>query len=211
MYINFDLDSIKKPKIAIYGGSFNPIHIGHIQLAEYFIDFLKPYKFIMIPDRIPPHKSDKEMASAEHRMNMCKLSLRETESAEVSDIELKRTGKSYTIYTLRELNEMYPDAQLFLIMGADMFLILDKWKDYKEIFERAIICAVPRDESSVEELIEYSKSPTMEGIRCIISDSMMMNVSSTQIRSNVKNGKSITGMVNTATENYIYKNNIYKS
>lgn len=211
MYINFDFYNMNMPKVIMYGGSFNPIHIGHIQLAQYFLDILKPDKFLIVPDRIPPHKSNSDMASANDRIAMCNLAFEQFKDVEVSDIEIKREGKSYTIYTLCQLNEIYPNAQIFLIMGADMFLTLHTWKDYKEIINKAVICTVPRDEKNVTELINYSKNPIVKGIRCIISDSMMMGVSSSQIRENIKNGKSITNMVSYEIEDYILKNELYHS
>lgn len=209
MYINFDLSSVNMPKVVMYGGSFNPIHIGHIQLAQYFLNTLKPDKFLVIPDRIPPHKSNSNMVSANDRITMCNLALERFNNVEVSDIEIKREGKSYTVDTLHQLNEIYPNAQIFIIMGADMFLTLHTWKDYKEIIKGTVICTVPRDDKNVDELIAYSKTPIVEGIKCIISNSMMMGVSSSQIRENIKNGKPITNMVSSKTRDYIFKNRLY--
>lgn len=193
----------------MYGGSFNPVHTGHIQLAKYFIDKLKLDRLLLIPDGKPPHKSDKEMISASHRYNMCMLATEGVKNIQVSDIEINRQGKSYTVDTLKQLGDIYNNNQLYLIMGADMFITLHTWKEYREIFNRAIICAVPRDADSVNTLIEYSKTLESEGLRCIISDKMMMNVSSTVIRSCIKHGKSITGMVSRTVEDYIYKNFLY--
>lgn len=209
MYINFDFNNMNMSRVVVYGGSFNPIHMGHIQLAQYFLDTLKPDKFLVIPDRIPPHKSNSNMVSANDRINMCNLAFERFKNVQVSDIEIKRKGKSYTIYTLYQLNEIYPNAQIFLIMGADMFLTLHTWKDYREIINRAVICTVPRDEKNVAGLIAYSKTSIVEGIRCIISDSMMMRISSSQIRENIKNGKPITNLVSTKTRDYIFKNGLY--
>lgn len=209
MYSNIDYLNIKKPFIAMYGGSFNPIHLGHTQLAEYFLDKLPLDKLLLIPDGKPPHKSDKAMISAEHRFNMCKLAVNNITNIEVSDIEIKRAGKSYTVDTLRQLELIYPNAQLFLIMGADMFLSLHSWKNYEEIFSRAIICAVPRENDDIDELIKYSKSMECYSIRTIISDKFMMNVSSTEIRNNIANSIPVTGMVGKEVEQYIYKNKLY--
>lgn len=209
MYSNIDYKSIDKTFIAMYGGSFNPIHNGHIQLAKYFLNTLSLDKLLLIPDNKPPHKSDKAMISARHRFNMCKLAVNNINNIEVSDIEIKRKGKSYTVDTLRQLNVIYPDAQLFLIMGADMFLSLHTWKNFEEIFSRAIICAVPRDNDSIDELISYSKSMECCNIRVIIAEEFMMNVSSTIIRGNVANSVPITDMVSKEVEEYIYKNRLY--
>lgn len=209
MYSNFDYKSISKQKIAMYGGSFNPVHTGHIQLAEYFVNKLKLDKLLLIPDNKPPHKSDREMISANHRYNMCMLATENVKNVQVSDIEIKRQGKSYTVDTLKQLGNIYKNTQLYLIMGADMFITLHTWKEYRKILSSAVICAVPRDKDSANSLIDYSKSFETDGLRCIISDKIMMSVSSTEIRSYIRQNKSITGMVNRKVEDYIYKNSLY--
>lgn len=209
MYSNVEYTNINKPFIAMYGGSFNPVHIGHIQLAKCFLDELKLDKLLLIPDNKPPHKSDSEMISPLHRYNMCKLAVEGIDKIEVSDIEIKREGKSYTVDTLKQLSNIYPTAQFFLIMGADMYLSLHTWKNFQKIFEYAIICAVPRDTDSIDELIKYSATLEEDGIKYIISDKTMMNVSSTDIRENIKIGKPIVGMVERKVEDYIYKNSLY--
>lgn len=210
MYSNVDYKSISQPKVAMYGGSFNPVHTGHIQLAEYFVNELNLDKLLLVPGAKPPHKSDKEMISASHRYNMCTLATEGIKNIEVSDIEINRQGKSYTIDTLKQLSKIYKNTQLYLIMGADMFLTLHTWKEYREILKLAIVCAVPRDTDNVDALINYSKTLESEGLSCIISDKLMMNISSTVIRSNIRQNRDITGMVNDMVENYIYKNFLYK-
>lgn len=209
MYSNVDYKNISKQKIAMYGGSFNPVHTGHIQLAEYFVSELELDKLLLIPDSKPPHKNDKEMISENHRYNMCMLASENVKNIQVSDIEIKRQGKSYTVDTLRQLGNIYKNTQLYLIMGADMFITLHTWKEYREILKQAVVCAVPRDKDSVNTLIDYSKTLESKGLRCIISDKMMMNISSTEIRSCIKQGKSIAGMVDRKVEDYIYKNSLY--
>lgn len=209
MYSNVEYTNINKPLIAMYGGSFNPIHTGHIQLAKYFLDELKLDKLLLIPDNKPPHKSDSEMVSPLHRYNMCSLAVEDTDKIEVSDIEIRREGKSYTVDTLKQLSNIYPTAQLFLIMGADMYLSLHTWRNFQKILEYAIICAVPRDTDSIDELIKYSASLEENGAKYIISNKSMMNVSSTSIRENIKKGNPITGMVGSKVENYIFKNSLY--
>jgi len=209
MYRNIDYNKIDKPFIAMYGGSFNPIHTGHTQLAKYFINELKLKKLLLIPDGTPPHKSSRSMVSAQHRFNMCKLAVKNERNIEVSDIEINRQGKSYTVDTLQQLSEIYRGSQLFLIMGADMYLSLTTWKNFEEIFKLAIVCAVPRANDSLQELVNYGKALAGYGCKYIISDKMMMDVSSTLIRDNVKEGKAITGMVCKEVEKYIYNYSLY--
>ena len=120
--------SMKKVrKIAMYGGSFDPIHNAHVNIAQAFIKKLKLDKLLFIPAGQAPHKAGSDAAPDRHRLAMCELAVTNVKKAEVSDIELKRQGKSYTADTLSELSQLYPDSELYLIMGADMFMTLDTW------------------------------------------------------------------------------------
>lgn len=206
---NADLSNIRKPFVAMYGGSFNPIHTGHIQLAQYFVSELGLEKLLLVPDNTPPHKSSSAMVSPRHRYNMCLLAAENLPKIEVSDIELKRQGKSYTVDTLIQLSEIYKNSQLFLIMGADMFLSLTTWKNFREIFKLAVVCAVPRDSDHARTLSKYGNTLEKYGCKYVIADEHMMNVSSTEIRENIKLSKSINGMVCPRVSQYIYDNSLY--
>ena len=120
-------------KIGIYGGTFNPIHLGHMAAAKFAAEYLELDKLLLIPAGIPPHKAMAEdTALPEQRLAMTKLAAQSPELAgvaEVSDIELRREGKSYTVDTLRALREQYPEDQLYLLMGTDMFLTLQYWRE----------------------------------------------------------------------------------
>ena len=111
-------------KTGIIGGTFNPIHNGHILLAVYCKEKLNLDRVIFIPTYTPPHKSDKDLVSEVHRLNMCKIAVQNYVDFSVSDIEIKRKGKSYTFETLTSLKEIYPRDTLYFITGADMFLSL---------------------------------------------------------------------------------------
>ena len=167
---------MKQPKkIAMFGGSFNPIHNAHINLATAFIKKLKLDKLLLIPTAEPPHKSDSEMVSAEHRLNMCRLASEDIKKIEVSDIEIKREGKSYTVDTLKQLREMYPESELYLITGADMFMTLDEWKNPEEIFSLAAICTVPRNDDDIKNLEEKEKKYREMGAQTVILDFVKQN------------------------------------
>ena len=114
----------QQKRIAMFGGTFNPIHNAHINLALAFIKKLKLDKLLLIPTGVPPHKTDLDIIYGEHRLNMCRLAVQDYKKIEVSDIEVKRGGKSYTADTLRQLKEIYPDSEFFVIMGADMYMTL---------------------------------------------------------------------------------------
>jgi nicotinate-nucleotide adenylyltransferase len=127
-------------KIAIYGGSFDPPHKGHRLLAENLMKSCGALKVIVIPTAMSPFKNSSG-ASAEDRLQMCRLAFSD-EVFEVSDIEISRGGKSYTVDTVAAVKAMYPDAELYLFMGDDMLLSFDKWYKHEEILRIAtIVCA----------------------------------------------------------------------
>ena len=115
-------------RIALYGGSFNPPHLGHAEAAYTVYEELKPDKLLIIPDNIPPHKEMEEgCPSAEERLELCRLAFAEIPGAEVSDIEVRREGRSYTADTVELLRAQYPEAELILVMGTDMLLCFEDW------------------------------------------------------------------------------------
>ena len=110
-------------KTAIYGGSFNPPHLGHVSAVATVLSDLAPDRLLNIPDCIAPHKAMAENTpSAEHRLEMCRLAFGDIPGAEISDMEIRREGKSYTATTVEELRELYPEDEICLVMGTDMFL-----------------------------------------------------------------------------------------
>lgn len=198
-------------KTGIFGGTFNPVHKGHIMLAEYCMESVGLDRIIMIPTAVPPHKISNDLASENDRLNMCKLACRGKENFFVSDIEIKRQGKSYTYETLTQLKEIYPDDHLYTIMGADMFLTLDRWKNPKIIFEKSSIITIPRDEENKLELENfYNKVLKAMGASSVILPNPVMSVSSTFIRENLDNFNLISDMLDKGVYDYIIKNNLYR-
>lgn len=198
-------------KIGIIGGTFNPIHNGHILLAVYCKEKLNLDKVIFIPTYTPPHKSDKDLASEVHRLNMCNLAVQSYEDFSVSDIEIKRKGKSYTFETLTRLKEIYPYDTLYFITGADMFLTLEKWKNPEIIFDKAVIAAVPRNSSDSEMLNRhYHNYLKPLGAKACILEEPVLSVSSTFIRENIENYDLIKSLIDRNVYEYIVKNNLYR-
>ncbi len=193
----------------MFGGSFNPIHNAHVNLASSFIKKLKLDKLLLIPTATPPHKSDSEMVSAEHRLNMCTLASEDIKKVEVSDIEIKREGKSYTVDTLRQLKEIYPDSEIFLITGADMFMTLLEWREPEEIFSLATVCSVPRNDDDVEVLEEKEKLYNKMGAKTVILDLKKCSISSSRIRELAFEDESFSKLVDPKVEQYIYANYLY--
>lgn len=198
-------------KTGIFGGTFNPVHKGHIMLAEYCMESVGLDRIIMIPTAVPPHKISNDLASEDDRLNMCKLACRGKENFFVSDIEIKRQGKSYTYETLTQLKEIYPDDHLYTIMGADMFLTLDRWKNPEIIFEKSSIITIPRDEENKLELENfYNNVLKAMGASSVILPNPVMSVSSTFIRENLDNFNLISDMLDKGVYDYIIKNNLYR-
>lgn len=194
----------------MFGGSFNPIHNGHIALARKAIRSLKLTKLLIVPSNAAPHKSSAEYASAEHRVKMCRLAARHISKAEVSLIEVERSGISYTADTLEELAKIYPDGKLYLITGADMFLTLQDWHNPLRIFELAEICTVPRDEADLDRLRIHAELLSKMGAVCTVIDAPNVHISSTEVRRRVKSEESLEGLVYPEIERYIVRSGIYK-
>lgn len=195
-------------KIAMFGGTFNPIHKGHIQTALYFKDKLSLDKVMFIPTSIPPHKEFKSDVPAYVRYDMCKMVTDKYSFFDTLDIEIKRKGKSYTIDTLKELKDIYDVPKFYVIMGADMFLTIEEWKDYEEIFKLSIICAVPRNHDSYDKILKQ-KEKLSNKVSCVVGDMPLVNMSSSKIREMISNKEIIKGLVPTEVEEYIYQNNLY--
>lgn len=198
-------------KTGIFGGTFNPVHKGHIMLAEYCMESVGLNRIVMIPTAVPPHKISNDLASEDDRLNMCKLACKGKENFSVSDIEIKRQGKSYTYETLTQLKEIYPNDHLYTIMGADMFLTLDRWKNPEIIFEKSSIITIPRDDENKFELENfYNNVLKSMGANAVILPNPVMSVSSTFIRKNLDKFDMISDMLDKSVYDYIIKNNLYR-
>lgn len=160
--------------IGIMGGTFNPIHIGHVQIAkaayeQYYLD-----EIWFMPNHIPAYKSDDCIVSGEERLEMVRLAIREIPYCKVSDFELKREGNTYTIDTLKLLKKLYPEHTFYFIMGADSLFSFDKWMNYKEIPTYATLLVAPRDEKSkadvdmkINEFNKYFGKTCFYMIQCL--------------------------------------------
>ena len=136
-------------KIGLYGGTFSPPHLGHIRAAECFKEGAELDKLIVMPAGIPPHKAVNNPIDQKKREEMVRIAFEGI--GEVSDYEMKKEGASYTYLTLRWLKEQY-DADIYLCMGEDMFLSLDKWREAEEIFDSSIVLCLKREATSFEAI-----------------------------------------------------------
>ena len=196
-------------KIGIMGGTFNPPHIGHINAALKAKRALGLDKLIFIPDSTPPHKEIEENSpSAHERFEMTELAAREV-GAEVSDIELLRGGRSYTVETLSELSEIYHDDELWLIVGTDMFLSLETWRNPQKLLLSAYIAVIPRKDGDAGALFEYAdKLRCKYGAKCRIIETGAVTISSSEIRSCMKNGN-FRKYIPESVYNYIEEKGLY--
>lgn len=199
----------QEQRIALFGGTFDPIHNGHIVLARELAARLALDRVLIMPTFVPPHKIKTEMASAVDRLEMCRLACAEYPELVVSDLEINRRGASFTVLTLEQLQHAYPHAELFLFVGADMFLTLASWHRFADIARLATLCAVPRDDVSAEALRAYAASLEAQGARCVIEEISTPRISSTEIRERARAGEPLDGLVPAAVAAYIDAHGVY--
>ena len=171
-------------RIGIYGGTFNPPHIGHIQAARQAVDALGLTRLLVIPDRIAPHKAmPGNSAAPEQRLDMLRIAFAGDDRIEVSELELNREGPSYTFETILQLKDAYPEAELVLLMGTDMFLSFHTWKNPQIILENAALGVFYRGEKGEAAAIEAKKAEMeAEGARIRLVKNRVIQISSTQMR-----------------------------
>ncbi len=171
-------------RIGIYGGTFNPPHIGHIQAAKQAVTALGLTKLLVIPDRIAPHKQmPRNTPTPQQRLDMLRLATADCPQLEVSDLELQREGVSYTYQTILQLREAYPEAELVLFMGTDMFLSFHTWKHPEIILEHASLGVFYRGEKGEADAIEARKAEMeQQGAKIYLVKNAVIHISSTQMR-----------------------------
>lgn len=197
-------------RIGVYGGTFNPVHNGHLKLARAYLEALRLDKLLVIPTRVPPHKEITQLADGMQRLEMCRLAFASVEKCEVSDLELRRRRKSYTVDTLHVLHGRYPEAGLYLIMGSDMFFILTEWRQWQRIFQLAVMCVASREPDLRPELTAHAKKLTALGARCRIVELDPVVISSSRLRAMLCRGEDIRAYVPPAVADYIEKEGLYQ-
>ena len=175
-------------KIAIYGGSFNPPHLGHVEAARTIAAALKPDRFLIFPANTPPHKELEEGSpDGQQRLELCRLAFREVPGAEVSDWELRREGKSYTADTVEALRKLYPEDDIFLALGADMFLCLEQWYRFEYLIEQCTLAVLAREGGEEEALRRCGEDLERRyGARWLLLPHEPLPMSSGEIRHRLK-------------------------
>lgn len=197
-------------KIGIMGGTFDPIHLGHLATAEAVRELFALDEILFIPAARPPHKLGRNVTDERHRLTMTLLATRSNKFFRVSDMELKRTGLSYTLDTMNELHKTFGSStELFFIIGADSLADLSKWHAARELVAKCHFIATTRqgvdlDFSAVEN---FFGSAASEHIHRVTTPGL--EISSTDIRERVRLGRSIKYLVPEAVEEYIFNERLY--
>jgi nicotinate-nucleotide adenylyltransferase len=195
--------------IGIMGGTFNPIHYGHLFAAEAVYDTLKLDSVLFIPTGNPPHKKNSELIHKDHRYNMLKLAISDNEKFESSDIEINRVGITYTVDTLRELHKLYYGNCFYFIIGFDTLRELSTWKEISTVCELCSFVVVNRNSPSeiLEAEVNLIKNKLPATIEMVTIPNL--DISSSHIRDNLYNNKSVKYLMPTEVIDYIKNNNLY--
>lgn len=198
-------------RVGIYGGAFSPIHKGHVEAAKAFMRQMWLDVLFVIPTGQSPHKEMDSSAVAEDRMEMCRLAFRDVEGVIVSDVEIRRGGKSYSIDTIREMSG--EDRRLFMLCGTDMMLTLDEWDHVDEIFKLCYPVYIRREEDRtldskiIEKNTEYFEK---YGKYVIKLDSPVIDISSTELRACIKRGEDVSAYIDGEVLKYIGEKGLYR-
>ena len=203
-------------KIGVYGGTFNPPHLGHLTAARAVFDLLKLDKLLLVPAGLPPHKAlPAGSPTAEQRLEMTRLAAEQLglgDRVQVLDLELRRQGKSYTADTLSQIRELYPEAELWLLMGTDMFLTLQTWHEPEAIFAQAGIAAFGRTEEDTEELFsvqrEYLYRTYPDARIFTLTIPGVVDISSTELREQLSADRG-ANLLAPAVYGYILREGLY--
>ena len=219
-------------RIGIFGGTFNPVHQGHLAIAEEVKKTLGLDRILLIPAGRPPHKKDRRLLPAKHRLEMVRLAVRGHPGLEVSDLEIARPGKSYTIETVKVLERTFPDGtEFYLILGLDAFMEFFTWRSPEALMARCHIVVVYRpgfrfsdlarldfpgrwDPRPLDELDKGLRAlyerPLFHATRLILMHVRAHDVSATQIRDHLSGGKRLKNLLPPLVESYIIDHNFYK-
>src|SRR4051795_10628146 len=197
-------------ELGILGGTFNPPHIGHLVMVQEALDQLGLERVVLMPVAHPPHKEAPEDPGAAVRLDLCRLAVAGSPHVEVSDLEIKRGGASYTVDTLRALHEHVPEHELTFIVGGDMAHSLPAWREPEAVLDLARL-AVAEREGVRREDVARRLEPLHGGDRVTFFDMPRIDVSSSDIRRRVAEGRPIRYLVPEAVAEAIVERNLYRT
>jgi len=211
-------------RLGIFGGTFDPVHLGHLRAAEEALDILGLDEMLFVPAALPPHKPGRKILSFRSRWRMLQLALAGNSRFRLSDLERRMPGKSYTVHSLKQLRKENPGAELFFLVGCDAFFEMDTWYEFKEIFRLAGVAVLCRPECSENEMLEFVSKRVSELYRIVPENreirhpvlcsvyslrNTRMDISSTRIRELAAQGRSVRYLVPDNVCSYIGENGLY--
>jgi nicotinate-nucleotide adenylyltransferase len=196
-------------RLGIFGGTFNPPHLGHLVCAQEAYIQLRLDRVMLIPARIPPHKPVEDEPGVEHRLELCRLAVAGDDRMDVSTLEIERPGPSYTIDTLKQLHEQTPDGDLFLIVGGDIAAGLPSWRDPQGVLELATL-AVAKRRGTPRSRVDRALHELNGEARAQFFRMPRIGISSTLIRRRVRAGQPVRYLVPDAVESYIEREALYR-
>jgi nicotinate-nucleotide adenylyltransferase len=191
-------------KIGLYFGSFNPIHVGHLIIADYFSQQNLFDEVWLVVSPHNPLKDPSDLASVDHRLEMARIATADHSALKVCDIETRLPSPSFTVNTMKALQEQYPEVQWSVIIGEDSLVHFDKWKDYQWLMETFSFFVFPRVLSDEERDIIKAKNFPVQMV-----NAPLIEVSSTSIRQKLRSGTSIKYLVTNVVENYLSQHQLY--
>ncbi|MEI8138405.1 MAG: nicotinate-nucleotide adenylyltransferase [bacterium] len=204
---------LQRPRLGVLGGTFNPVHLGHLIMAQDAIERFELTKVMFVPCAQPPHKSSYELPVAHHRLAMLEAAIEGDLQFEVSDMEIQRGGTSYTIDSMRILAEHHPDMELCFIIGADSLMELHLWKDIELLLKLCRIVTIARPGIDLAALAKSDlklPAPWPERLLADVRGGHLIDISSTDIRYRVAEGMSIRYLVSPAVDMYITEHSLYR-
>ena len=198
-------------KFGIFGGTFNPIHNGHINIALKIYDKFSLDKILFMPNKIPPHKNIKNVLDEKIRLDMINIAIKNYEFLDIEDYELKKDNISYTYESLEYLDRIYKGIELFFIIGSDSFLNFDKWQKIERIFRSSNIVVYLREEAHKDRIIKIKEryEEFYKGKIYLFFDKII-DISSTEIREKIFNGDDISNLVPKCVYEYIISKELYR-
>lgn len=197
--------SAPPPRILLYGGTFDPPHLGHLNNLRAVMAAVRPDRVVVMPAGTPPHKAASATPAA-LRLAMCECFRPLFPALEVSDWEIRQGGKSYTIDTVKMLEEAYPGAQVYLCVGSDMLTTFTEWRNWRELLRRTVLVAQSREEGDMPALRAAARALEAEGGRVLFTDAPALPLASTELRAHRRD----FSLVPAAARRVIEENHLYE-
>lgn len=199
------MSKMEKKRIGLFGGTFNPIHCGHVKAAESVQNMFSFDRILFIPSYLPPHKESGDVASAAHRLKMVELALASFDRFFPSSVEIDARGTSYSILTLNKIKEMFPQTEAFFLLGIDAFLEIETWKDYEDVLKQCSFVVMNRPGFRLSE----AKDILTEKYKIYLLSINTLDISSSKVRERIRKNQPIEGLVPENVENYIKERRLY--